>query len=182
MAEPSRPPQYAVVAYIKTAVGRFVEDLRRDLYPEHGHLPAHVTVLPPRYLHGSEEEAIALLKKQLQNVERFQIQMGPVETFVPTTPTVFLRVEKHAHRFRELHDDLNVGAFHCAEQWPYMPHMTIVKMPDEAQAAEALGVSRQRWQEYPGERTSEIIDITFVREANAQHWTDLATVTLNPRK
>jgi len=182
MAEPSKPPQYAVVAYVRNSVGHFVEDLRRELHPEHGHLPAHVTVLPPRYLHGTEDEAIALLRSSLEKVERFQIQMGHVETFVPTTPTVFLRVEKHAHRFRELHMDLNRGPLECKEQWPYMPHLTIVKMPDEAQAAHALDVSRERWQRYHGQKTADIAEITFVREAMSQHWTDLATVALKPRK
>ncbi len=182
MAEPSKPPQYAVVAYVRNSVGHFVEDLRRELYPEHGHLPAHVTVLPPRYLRGSEQEAIALLRHNLDAVERFQIQMGPVETFVPTTPTVFLRVEKHAHRFRELHEDLNEGPFRCDEQWPYMPHLTIVKMPTASQAEEALVLSRDRWQRYQGHKTAEITEITFVREAADHHWTDLATVALKPRK
>lgn len=182
MADPSKPPQYAVVAYVRNSVGHFVEDLRRELHPEHGHLPAHVTILPPRYLRGSEEEAVGLLRSSLEKVERFQIQMGQVETFVPTTPTVFLRVEKHAHRFRELHADLNAGPFRCEEQWPYMPHLTIVKMPDEAEAARALEVSRERWQRYQGERTADITEITFVREAMSQHWTDLANVALKPRK
>lgn len=182
MVEPSRPPQYAVVAYVRNSVGHFVEDLRRELYPEHGHLPAHVTVLPPRYLQGTEAEAVATLQRQLRAVEAFQIRMGQVETFMPTTPTVFLRVESQAHRFRELHEDLNIGAFHCSEQWPYMPHMTIVKMPAIPEAEQALVLSRERWQRYQGDKTADITDFTFVRESTAQHWTDLATIALQPRK
>jgi 2'-5' RNA ligase len=182
MAHPAKPPQYAVVAYVRNSVGHFVEDLRRELYPEHGHLPAHVTVLPPRYLRGSETEAKAVLEAHLEKVERFQIQMGPVETFIPTTPTVFLRVEKHAHRLRELHEDLNTGAFRCDEQWPYMPHLTIVKMPDTPQAEHALAVSRERWRGFHGAKTAEITEVTFVRESTEHHWTDLATYTLQPRK
>jgi 2'-5' RNA ligase len=182
MAEPSRPPQYAVVAYVRNSVGHFVEDLRRELYPEHGHLPAHVTVLPPRPLKGTEEEAKALLRSQLDTVETFQIQMGQVETFIPTTPTVFLRVSSHAHRFRELHEDLNIGPFHCAEQWPYMPHLTIVKMPDIREAEQAAALSRERWERYQGHRGAQVTDFTFVRESANQHWTDLATYPLKPRK
>ena len=182
MAQPSKPLQYAVVAYVRNSVGHFVEDLRRELYPEHGHLPAHVTVLPPRLLQGSEEEARAMLEQQLRAVETFQIQMGQVETFIPTTPTVFLRVEKHAHRFRELHEDLNTGPFHCSEQWPYMPHLTIVKMPQIHEAEEALRLSRDRWGRYQGQKTADITDLTFVRESTEHHWTDLATYALKPRK
>ncbi len=182
MAQPSRPPQYAVVAYVRNSVGHFVEDLRRELYPAHGHLPAHVTVLPPRYLKGAEDEAIAMLRQQLAAVQTFQIRMGEVETFIPTTPTVFLRVESHAHRFRELHEDLNIEAFHCSEQWPYMPHMTIVKMPTIPEAEQALALARERWKRYEGDKTADITDFTFVRESTDQHWTDLATFALQPRK
>ena len=182
MVEPSRPPQYAVVAYVRNSVGHFVEDLRRELYPEHGHLPAHVTVLPPRALKGTEEEARALLMQELESVETFKIHMGQVETFIPTTPTVFLRVSSHAHRFRELHEDLNVGPFHYAEQWPYMPHLTIVKMPDIPEAERAAALSRQRWERYRGDRSAQVADFTFVRESSSQHWTDLATFPLKPRK
>lgn len=182
MAHPSRPPQYAVVAYVRNSVGHFVEDLRRELFPEHGHLPAHVTVLPPRYLQGTEADAVAMLTEQLRAVEAFQIKMGQVETFIPTTPTVFIRVENHAHRFRELHEDLNNGPFHCSEQWPYMPHLTIVKMPEIPQAETALAVSRERWERFSGPRTASITDFTFVRESAAHHWTDLATFALKPRK
>ena len=182
MAGPSKPPQYAVVSYVRNSVGHFVEDLRRELFPEHGHLPAHVTILPPRYLKGGETEAVEVLKDHLAAVETFQIQMGPVETFIPTTPTVFLRVEKYAHRFRELHEDLNIGPFHCSEQWPYMPHLTIVKMPEMVQAESALEVSRKRWAGYSGLKTADITAVTFVRESTDHHWTDLATFTLKPRK
>ena len=171
-----------MVAYVRNSVGHFVEDLRRELYPEHGHLPAHVTVLPPRYLKGTEEEAKTFLQGHLHAVETFQIQMGHVETFIPTTPTVFLRVARHAHRFRELHEDLNIGPFHCSEQWPYMPHLTIVKMPEIREAEQAAAVARERWERYHGHKTADITDFTFVRESSDHHWTDLATYSLKPRK
>lgn len=182
MADLSRPPQYAVVAYVKNSVGHFVEELRRELYPEHGHLPAHVTVLPPRFLKGSEQEAIELLTRELATTESFQIAMGQVETFIPTTPTVFLRVENFAHRFRELHEDLNNGPFRCDEQWPYMPHLTIVKMPQIPLAEEAAELSRERWARYQGRKTAEVTSLSFVRESANQHWLDLATIQLKPRK
>lgn len=182
MPETARPPQYAVVAYVRNSVGQFVENLRRELYPEHGHLPAHVTLLPPRYLCGSEDEAKAALAHHLGEVEQFQIRIGQVESFIPKTPTVFLRVEGQAHRFRELHDDLNAGAFDCHEPWPYMPHLTIVKMPDIARAEQALSISRERWKGFTGPRSVEITSVTFVRESSDTHWTDLATYALKPRQ
>src|SRR5579883_2340887 len=47
--------RYALVAYVRDPVGKFVEKLRRELHPELPHLAAHLTILPPRLLRGSEE-------------------------------------------------------------------------------------------------------------------------------
>src|SRR5260370_41662806 len=41
-------PRYALVAYVKSPAGEFVETLRRELHPALPHMPAHLTILPPR--------------------------------------------------------------------------------------------------------------------------------------
>ena len=46
-------PRYALVAYVRSPVGEFVERQRRELHPALPHLAAHLTVLPPRLLQGS---------------------------------------------------------------------------------------------------------------------------------
>ena len=178
MASPSRAPRYAVVAYVKDSLGRFVEELRRDLHPDHTHLAAHVTVLPPRQLQGSEAEAIHTLKRHAPETGPFKIVLGTVETFSPATPTVFIRVEKSAHRFRDLHDRLNQGALFCAEEWPYMPHMTIVKLAAINGAEAAMAEARSRWAEFKGDKSTPIEEVTFVREAASHQWIDIATVRL----
>ncbi len=178
---PSSPkaPQYAVVAYVKDSVGRFVEDLRRELHPDHSQLAAHVTVLPPRQLKGSEQAAIETLQRYASEIGPFEILGASVETFSPTTPTVFIRVEQSAHRLRDLHEKLNIGALYSDEQWPYMPHLTIVKMPELAGAEAALVSARARWAQFPGPKTATIADLTFVREGENNQWIDIATVKLN---
>ena len=173
-----RPLQYALVAYVSNSVGRFVEDLRRDLHPEQAHLPAHLTVLPPRPLHGSQPEALELLEKLCSQVAPFEVAMGEVASFAPVTPTVFLRVAHAAYRMRELHDLLNTDLLHCHEQWPYMPHLTIAKLPDLAQAQSALETSRSRWADYRGTRVILLDQLTFVREGQSDRWIDLAPVHL----
>ena len=178
MGDESRPLQYAVVAYIKSPLGHFVEDLRRELYPEHAHLPAHVTVLPPRQLSGSEAEALKSLQQHSARFNSFEVQMGEVESFCPTTATVFLRVASSAHRFRDLHDELNTGPLRCEEQWPYMPHLTIVKMGTEQQARNAFKIGHQRWNSYIGTRRVRIAELTFVQEEQENCWVDLAPVPL----
>ena len=132
--------RYALVAYVRDSVGEFVESLRRELHPELPHLAAHVTLLPPRYLIGDEPSAVESLEERCKDVEPFEVSLGEVETFIPVTPTVFIRVAHAAYRMRELHDLLNVNGLACNEEWPYMPHLTIVKMgaEDQAHGLEAL--------------------------------------------
>jgi 2'-5' RNA ligase len=178
--------RYALVAYVQNQIGEFVENLRQELHPELPHLAAHVTLLPPRFLCGAESSALETLaletlEEHCKEVEPFEVSLGEVETFIPVTPTVFIRVAHAAYRMRELHDRLNTNALICKEEWPYMPHLTIVKMSAEDQAQDAYRVARTRWAEFNGGRCIEIRDLTFVREEAPYHWVDLARVPLGHR-
>jgi 2'-5' RNA ligase len=173
------PPLYALVAYVRNPVGQFVEELRRGLHSDRPELPAHLTILPPRPLQGSEDEARQVIQRVCAATEPFAVEMGDVETFVPTTPTVFIRVAHAAYRMRELHDRLDTGPLACQEAWPYMPHLTIVKF-DQAEAAQAAVAGTQlRWAQYPGSRIIRIEELTFVREgAEPYSWIDLVSLRL----
>lgn len=170
--------RYALVAYVRNPVGEFVEHLRRELHPELPHLPAHLTLLPPRCLQGGELSALAMLEEVCSQVNPFEITLGDVETFVPVTPTVFIRVAHAAYRMRELHDRLNTKALAAKEEWPYMPHLTIVKMSAEDQAQQAFLTARDRWAEFEGRRQIQLKELTFVREEEQNRWVDLAGVPL----
>jgi 2'-5' RNA ligase len=170
--------RYALVAYVRNPVGEFVESIRRELHPDLPHLAAHVTILPPRPLQASEFSALETLEEICGPASPFEIVLGGVETFVPVTPTIFIRVEHAAYRVRELHDKLNTGALACTEEWPYMPHLTIVKMSTEAQAEQALAVARDLWGQYRGSRRIEVKELSFVREVEPNCWKDLAGITL----
>jgi 2'-5' RNA ligase len=170
--------RYALVAYIKSPVGEFVENLRRDLHPELPHLAAHLTLLPPRLLHGSEGAALQLLARICGQAEPFEVVLGDMASFVPTTPTVYIRVAHGAARLHELHEQLNQQALAFSEEWPYIPHLTIVKMANEQAADQALGIARTRWQKYSGTRRILLDRLTFVREDAPNCWVDLAPVPL----
>jgi 2'-5' RNA ligase len=171
-------PRYALVAYVKSPAGEFVENLRRELHPDLPQLAAHLTILPPRLLHGSESSAIQFLERICGEEEPFQVTLGAVETFVPITPTVFIRVECEAFRMNELHRKLNTDVLQSNEEWPYIPHLTIVKMGGEQPAQTAYEVARQRWENYGGSRRILLERLTFVREERQNCWVDLAPVLL----
>jgi 2'-5' RNA ligase len=173
-----RNPRYALVAYVKSPVGEFVENLRRELHPGLPQMAAHVTLLPPRLLDGTEASALQTLERVCGQAEPFDLDLGDVETFIPTTPTVYIRLTGGAPQMRELHDQLNTQALAFREEWPYIPHMTIAKMAAEPAAQEALRLASERWSHYGGSRRIRLERLTFVREEAQNCWLDLAPVTL----
>ena len=173
-----RLPQYAVVAYVKRPIGPVVEELRRQLHPPHSHLPAHLTMLPPRQLLGGESETVEALQELCRGEEPFEVVLGGVASFMPVTPTVFLEVEHSAPRMRALHDRLNSRLFQQDEPWPYVPHLTIVKMETLPEAKAALATATKRWAEYEGSHRILVEQLTFVRESVEGGWIDLAPLRL----
>ncbi len=171
-------PRYALVAYVKSPVGEFVENLRRELHPNLPHLAAHITFLPPRLLCGSEGAALQMLAGICGRAEPFEVTLGDVQTFIPSTPTVYIRVTYGASRLQELHDQLNQQTLAFAEEWPYIPHLTIVKMATAQMAEQALGIARERWRRYSESRRIRLDRLTFVREDAQNCWVDLAPVSL----
>jgi hypothetical protein len=87
-------------------------------------------------------------------------------------------VAQGAARLQELHDQLNKQTLAFNEEWPYIPHLTIVKMPDVQAAEVALETGRERWREYSGSRRISLDRLTFVREDAPNCWVDLAPVLL----
>lgn len=169
--------RYALVTYVRNPVGEFVAQLRRELHPTIAHMPAHLTILPPRELVGTEAAALEFLEEACSRVVPFSVELGDVETFLPTTPTVFIQVKQAAYRLRELHDQLCGKGLRCDESWPYIPHLTILKTETDEQVSAALTLARQRWADFAGKREVRVEELMFVRENGAQ-WQDLAPVPL----
>jgi 2'-5' RNA ligase len=173
--------RYALVSYVRNPVGEFVEQLRRELHPTIAHMAAHLTILPPRELRGSEASALEFIEEACSRALPFDVELGEVETFLPTTPTVFIQVKRAAYRMRELHDQLCGRELHCEEDWPYIPHLTILKTEMDEQAGVALAVARERWAAFPGKRQVHVEELMFVRERDGC-WQDVAPVALGRRQ
>ena len=171
------PERYALVTYVRNPVGEFVEHLRRELHPTTAHMAAHLTIVPPRELNGSEAKALEFLEEACSHVLPFDVELGDVETFLPTTPTVFIQVVRFAYRLRELHDRLCGSCLGSTESWLYIPHITIVKAATDDQAKQAFAIARERWAQYTGPRRIHVDEVMFVREAG-DAWRDLAPIHL----
>jgi 2'-5' RNA ligase len=164
----------ALVAYIRTPVGLFVEALQRELHPKSPDFAAHVTLLPPRCMQGDEADALDYLKQACLDLEPFEITLGEVETFIPITPTLFIRVLEGARKMIEIHSRLNRAGLESLEQWPYMPHLTIAKMETQEQAQIASLAAQERWNKFTGSRRVTVAEFAFVREERVNSWVDVA--------
>ncbi|MFZ1132983.1 MAG: 2'-5' RNA ligase family protein [Terriglobales bacterium] len=169
--------RYALVTYVRNPVGEFVEQLRRELHPPTAHMAAHLTILPPRELSGPEAAAREFLEEACGHIVPFDVELGDVETFLPTTPTVFIQVKRAAYRMRELHDQLCGRGLQCQENWPYIPHLTILKTETDEEARVASVVARERWAKFPGKRQVQVEELMFVREHDGC-WQDVAPLPL----
>lgn len=173
------PQRYGLVAYVTNPVGQFVETLRRELRPASPRAVAHLTILPPRLLRGSEAEALAALQSAGHRFRAFHVVLGDVATFLPGTPTVFVGVGEGAEHIGALHRSLNSGALASTETWSYVPHLTIVRMDTPAEALAVLPVAESRWRGYEGTRSVHVTELAFVREEEDLTWVDLGHVPLS---
>lgn len=140
-------------------------------------MATHLTILPPRELAGSEAAALEFLEEACSRVIPFKVELGDVESFLPTTPTVFIQVKHGAYRIRELHDQLCTRGLGCEESWPYIPHITVLKADVDDEARAALQVARERWAAFQGSHDVHVEQLMFVREQDGI-WQDVAPVAL----
>src|SRR5438045_5982721 len=81
---------YALVIYVPDPLGRFLDDLRRDLVP--GCNPhAHVSVLPPRPLAVDWSVAGEEVRDCAANWPAFEIKLGRVCMF-PVTNVIYIEL------------------------------------------------------------------------------------------
>src|SRR6266705_2495714 len=86
---------FSLVTYIPDPLRKFLDDLRRELVP--GCVPAaHVTILPPRPLSGTPQEAIDTIRARIPSFSPFEIETGEVVVF-PISDVVYLSI-KEGHK------------------------------------------------------------------------------------
>ena len=174
------PHRYGVVAYVTGPLQQFVETTRREFRPDSPRSHAHLTILPPRLLQGATEpEALDALRPLVAQYAPFQVTLGEVSTFLPGTPTVFVGLHQGAEPMADLHRLLNTGPLTWKESWPYVPHVTIVRMDTPGEAEAVLPLASARWLGYEGPRIVQVTELAFVREEPDLTWVDLGHVPLS---
>jgi 2'-5' RNA ligase len=176
---PTRINSFALVAYLSDPLAGFLNRLRTDLVPG-CHAKAHVTVLPPRPLSASPQEAWSEIEKHLQEVAPFRVELADVEIF-PATNVIYLSVSAGNLELRRLHRLLNTGPCAFREPFSYHPHLTLAQELEPGQVAGALETTRQRWREFSDRRGFMVENLTFVQNTIDNRWTDLNLYPLKPQ-
>ncbi|MBZ5585205.1 MAG: 2'-5' RNA ligase family protein [Acidobacteriia bacterium] len=167
---------FALVIYIPDPLGRFLDDLRREVAP--GCDPhAHVSVLPPRSLAGDWREASEEARALTEGMPSFEIELNGLKQF-PVTEVVYIELGKGASELHELHANLNSGALKSEEPFTYHPHVTLAQEIPRGDVAAVYSAARRRWNEYRGPRRFRVERAVFVQGTMENRWIDLAEYCL----
>jgi hypothetical protein len=167
---------FALVIYIPDPLGRFLDDLRRELVP--GCNPhAHVSVLPPRGLKVPWNTASEQARGLTEGWAPFDIELAHVEVF-PATEVIYLEIGRGASEMRSLHFAMNTGALDWDEPFVYHPHITLAQDIPPGTVGELTEAARRRWAEYRGARVFRAERAVFVQNVGDNCWVDLAEYSL----
>jgi 2'-5' RNA ligase len=167
---------FALVSYLPDPLAGFLTHLRRELVPRCV-AKAHVTVLPPRPLGSSREEAWQELQQGLQDFQPFRVDLTEIALF-PGFQAVYLSIGTGYQELERMHAALNTGRLSYEEPFRYCPHLTLAQELAPQELAAAMELAAARWREFPYSRGFMVDKLTFVQNTLENRWTDLAAMDL----
>jgi 2'-5' RNA ligase len=170
---------FALVSYLPEPLAGFLDRLRAELVAE-CRAKAHVTVLPPRPLLTSLDEAWRELVDSIHDFQPFRVELGRVEVF-PVTQVLYLPVIAGHAELKHLHHALNKGCLHFEEPFTYHPHVTLAQELEPDQVAAAVDLAAARWREFVHARCFTVDRLTFVQNTLENRWMDLHGCALSSK-
>ena len=167
---------FALVIYIPDPLGRFLDDLRRELVP--GCNPhAHVSVLPPRPLAVDWQVAGEQVRECAGNWAPFDIALGGIRMF-PVTNVIYLELGEGGPEMFRIHAAMNSQALTFDEPFAYHPHITLAQEIPPGQVAAVHQRAQEIWEGYTGPRNFRAQRTAFVQNTLGNCWIDLAEFSL----
>jgi 2'-5' RNA ligase len=167
---------FALVIYIPDPLGRFLDDLRRDLVPEcNPH--AHISVLPPRPLAVDWQVAGEQVRECAGNWTPFDIVLERICMF-PVTNVIYVELGHGAQEMFRIHEAMNSRALLFDEPFVYHPHITLAQEIPPGQVAAVNRRARELWDGYTGPRSFRAERTAFVQNTLGNCWIDLAEFSL----
>jgi 2'-5' RNA ligase len=167
---------FALVIYIPDPLGRFLDDLRKELVP-HYEPHAHVSVLPPRPLAVDWRVAAKQVRSLTDTWSPFEIELTSIDIF-PVTDVIYIELGAGAAELESMHAAMACHALQFAEPFVYHPHVTLAQEIPHRNVGEMLELARRRWLEYGGKRSFRAERAAFVQNTLRNCWIDLADYSL----
>ncbi|MEY2470949.1 MAG: hypothetical protein QOK28_278 [Actinomycetota bacterium] len=117
-----------VVLLIPRHIAPELDGIRRALgVSSVAQVPPHITLVPPINVRDEEvDEAIALARSVASAQRPIDVVIGPLETFYPITPVLYLRVSGPGlDAIKALRDALDSGPLAQDLKHPFVPHVTL---------------------------------------------------------
>jgi 2'-5' RNA ligase/GNAT superfamily N-acetyltransferase len=117
-----------VALLVPTPVREEVEGLRRALGDAAlGRVPGHLTLVPPVNV---RQESLGVVLATLRRAaaacpRRLRLELGPVSTFLPDSPVVYLAVTGDLDALHALRHAVLSGPLERQLSWPFVPHVTL---------------------------------------------------------
>ena len=167
-----------MVLLVPDPVGAEVEGLRRALGdPSLGRIPAHLTLVPPVNVRQEAlEEVMGSLASAAAATAPLELSLGPVRSFWPQSPVVYLAVSGDLEALGDLRQRVTAGPLGRPAERPFVPHVTLAQELEPgaiSAAVRALGSFRAR---LLAER------LHLLEEGPGRVWQPLADFSLGARR
>ncbi len=118
-----------------------IDGLRRALGDTGlGRVPPHLTLVPPVNV---RTEAVGTALSTLRRAaaatpRRFDLTLGPVATFSPASPVIYLAVGGDTEALHRLRDRVFTAPLERPLTWPFVPHVTLADQAEQDRIGAAL--------------------------------------------
>ena len=167
---------FALVIYIPDPLGRFFDDLRRELAPRYKPR-AHVSVLPPRPLGVDWRVVSEHIRDLAGRWEPFAVEAAGIRVF-PATNVVHIELGAGSAELAEMHAAMNSRDLEFEEPFPYHPHITLAQEVSSGDVERVRDLAARRWQEFRGPRAFRAERAVLVQSTVDNRWVDLAEISL----
>ena len=154
-----------------------VDGLRRALGdPSLGRVAPHLTLVPPVNVRAAElPAALARLRRAAAGFRSpLHLTLGPVSTFWPDNPVLYLDVGGDLAELRRLRDSVFAPPLERALSWPWVPHVTLAETADEARIHAAVPALDR----YAA--VAAVDRVVLLEQRGGRQWTAIADAALGP--
>jgi 2'-5' RNA ligase len=162
-----------VALLVPPPVGAEVDGLRRAAGDGAlGRIPPHCTLVPPVNVREDRlSDALAHLRDAASTTRPFRVELGPVETFLPDSPVLYLAVGGDGFEaLLDLRDRVFSEPLSRPVTWPFVPHVTLA----EEMEARRIDASIRAFANYRAEVTFERVHL--LEEGEGRVWSPIADI------